>query len=391
MVIYVVEIFLNLIGRGFRRCFTDRWFLFDFTLVVTGAGYSWVLEPMMEDTESTSTSAMEQLFVLRLLRLLRLLRAVRGMRQVQMAWRLVMGMVTSANTMCATLGLLILMLFMFACVAVEVITKDQMLWAREEALMEESFSTLDRIILTLFQFVTLDSVAAIYLPLIRAKPVLLIFFVPIVMSISVVLMNLVTAVIVESALDRANEDKEVAKTQARKNISKLRPQIQTFFQTIDKSGHGQIHLEDVHEVRLDDLPKDIQPHIKVDNMEDLYWLLDEDCSGTVDEKQFVDGLVNLALDYSGKATIETTLMLKVLKLTKNLSNGCKDNNGAALNNPVSLGGVARSASTRKVSARTPSTTSLDAPKQKPFSTLFARETSPAEPSASPLGKSPLSI
>merc|ERR1712014_350863 len=78
-----------------------------------------------------------------------------------------------------------------------------------------------------------------------------------------------------------------------------------------------MRLEDVHNFRITDLPKDLQPHLKVETMEDLFRLLDVDCSGDVEEREFCEGLLGLALEYSGKASVETILMLKVLKLLTN--------------------------------------------------------------------------
>lgn len=52
------------------------------------------------------------------------------------------------------------------------------------------FGTLMQAILTLGQFVTLDSIAAVYYPLIMVRPWLLMYFLPVMVLISVGLMNL---------------------------------------------------------------------------------------------------------------------------------------------------------------------------------------------------------
>ena len=43
-----------------------------------------------------------------------------------------------------------------------------------------------------------DGIAAIYYPLIMAKPILLVYFLPLLLFLSIALMNLVTAVLVET-------------------------------------------------------------------------------------------------------------------------------------------------------------------------------------------------
>ena len=62
--------------------------------------------------------------------------------------------------------------------------------------------------ITLSQFVTQDSIAAIYSPLIKARPVLVLYFLALLFIVSIALMNLVTAVLVEGALEHARQEKE---------------------------------------------------------------------------------------------------------------------------------------------------------------------------------------
>ena len=60
-------------------------------------------------------------------------------------------------------------------------------------LVETNFFGLNRSLLTLLQFVTLDDIADVYFPLVLEKPYLCAFFFPILIFISIGLMNLVTA------------------------------------------------------------------------------------------------------------------------------------------------------------------------------------------------------
>ena len=66
--------------------------------------------------------------------------------------------------------------------------------------MERHFPELFVTMLSLVQFVTLDSIGSIYAPLVRKDPLLLIFFMLFILIVSIALMNLVTAVIVEGEL-----------------------------------------------------------------------------------------------------------------------------------------------------------------------------------------------
>lgn len=78
----------------------------------------------------------------------------------------------------------------------QVISKDATLAEQSqetEFIVTEYFDSLGKTVMTLMQFVTLDSLATIYFPLIVARPVLLCYFLPILVFVSIGLMNLVTA------------------------------------------------------------------------------------------------------------------------------------------------------------------------------------------------------
>ena len=118
-------------------------------------------------------------------------------------WRLVHGLLTSAETILAVTLLLLVCLFVAACVAVEVIAKDEDLRKYDQLTMfviDEYFSSLLIALMTLMQFVTMDSLATIYFPLIEARPYLVLFFLPLLIFISIGLMNLVTKCIQQSVV-----------------------------------------------------------------------------------------------------------------------------------------------------------------------------------------------
>jgi hypothetical protein len=75
-------------------------------------------------------------------------------------WRLVYGILTAGHTMLSVTCLVALWLFIFGCVAVEIITKDVDLRSNPEtqSIVQHAFGTLPRSILTLLQFVTMDSI-----------------------------------------------------------------------------------------------------------------------------------------------------------------------------------------------------------------------------------------
>merc|ERR1719343_560087 len=99
--------------------------------------------------------------------------------------------------------------------------------------------------LTLIQFVCLDSVGAIYRPLIVKDGFLICYFVGIILILPIVLMNLVTAVIVNSALEQALQDKEAMAIHEEQQKKKLVKELRKIFERADDDGSGQMSREEI--------------------------------------------------------------------------------------------------------------------------------------------------
>ena len=127
---------------------------------------------------------------------------------------LVRGLMHSAGTMCYTLFLIGILLYVFACLSFELITND--MESRSDpafdSLVEEFFPSIWDSFFTLARFINVDNTTEVLRPLILMNPPLALFFVVVVMVLSVSLMNLVTAIIVEGSLEQATEDRELART-----------------------------------------------------------------------------------------------------------------------------------------------------------------------------------
>ena len=62
--------------------------------------------------------------IIKLLRLSRLVRALRLVVQFRMLWQLIRGLYSTLNLMFNTVVLVMLLLYIFACLGLEIITKD---------------------------------------------------------------------------------------------------------------------------------------------------------------------------------------------------------------------------------------------------------------------------
>merc|ERR1712176_1272952 len=175
---------------------------------------------------------------------------------------------------------------MFACLGLEFITKDAELKSDPEinAFIDNYLSSVPRFMLTLLQFTTGDSLSGIYFNLIIAKPALVFYFVPLVLLITLTLMNIITAVIVENALESAAADKHFQEQEQMEKIKGLTPMIREVFKLIDNNGSGQITIEEIDAVDINQLPKEFLEYVEPESMVELFQMLDVDDSNEVTEE-----------------------------------------------------------------------------------------------------------
>eukprot|EP00439_Symbiodinium_sp_Y106_P065924 s447_g10.t1 len=300
VMIYILEFLVRLLAWGLRKCFSDPWCLLDFALVCVGV-LSLIAQPL-----GLQVKELESLLVVRSLRLVRLIRALRLLKQFRTVWRLVNGLLTSANAMVSTLVLVVLTLYIAACLGIEIITKDtDSCFAKDlnqqhtetGDIVGKYFGTLPSTLLTLASFVTLDSVAPIYFPLILHKPLLGLYFFFIILFVSIALMNLVTAVLVEGALENASADKELEKLDLQEKLKSQMPRLLQIFKDIDKDS-GRMKWQIIGRllmamVPVDVIPAELRAKSRVSSMQEVFEMLDVDGGGELTREEFVDGLLNL--------------------------------------------------------------------------------------------------
>mmetsp|Transcript_49922 Transcript_49922/g.117505 ORF Transcript_49922/g.117505 Transcript_49922/m.117505 type:complete len:547 (+) Transcript_49922:65-1705(+) len=316
LAIYTVELVLRLVGGGVR-ILTSWWFLLDAFLVTVGL-LALVVVPIVGSAEQDAAlSGIEKILVVRGLRLLRLVRALRMISHFKVMWRLVYSLLTAGQTMLSATALIMLSLFIFGCVSIEMIHSEPDLLKTEETatIVREHFGSLQRAIITLIQFVTLDSIAAVYYPLVQAKPYLLVIFAPMLIVISVGLMNLVTAVLVENALEVSANEQEEERNQLKKKVKRALPTLITTFNHLDRDESGFITREEIENVPIEILPSKVLENVSIDNMVDLFEMLDVEGNGRLEMDEFIGGLLNLVLLDVPLWSIQSQRMLGSIRTT----------------------------------------------------------------------------
>lgn len=311
LVIYIVELIIRLVANKWR-CFRDPWFIFDFVLVTVS------LLGQIIGAVASFPAVIQQVLILRALRLLRVIRALRMIKQMRAVWRLVSGLLTSCNTMMSTLALLSLVLYIFAVLGIEMIAKDDSLQADvvTNRIIQENFSSLWVIMMTLSQFVTMDSIASIYIPLIKKKPELSTYFVALVIIVSIALMNLVTAVLVEGALDHARQEKEEDVKLSNSKFREMIPQLQSLFESLDTDNSGELQKTEIEAAEREkraEIPADILDKASVASMTELFEKLDVDKSGSLKSAEFIEGCMNIFLL---EVPVRDLMMMKMIRLVR---------------------------------------------------------------------------
>jgi voltage-gated sodium channel len=321
--IYTAELLARFYAYGLS-CMRSGWVVFDFILVTMGLFATYMLDPLLKlsifDLSDDGGDAVGMLLVLRTFRLARLARTVRLLAQFKVLWMLVRGLLSSAGTMIYIFILFFLVLYVFACMGVELITKPQFALTDLEraanpeydAIVMNHWASINLSMLTLIMFSTVDSVGGIYIPMCKHNPGLVVYFVAFMLLVSICLMNLVTAVIVEGSFEQASQDKEVAKAHKAQIIAKMMPKLREMFATLDADGDGDITLEEFGNCD-EDTRDNLCELFNTDDLVELFEILDVDGGGSVSITEFCDEMTKLA---TSQLPMEQVRMLKQMSIIR---------------------------------------------------------------------------
>lgn len=225
---------------------------------------------------------------------------------------MVNGLLNSLQLMISVFMLLILSIYIFACLGVELITKDESLHedVQTKAIVDEYFSSLPLTMLTLIQFITLDSIGSIYFPIVRSKPRLILFFLPILMILPITLMNLVTAVLVEHGLENAQAETAEDNRNRARYIKKSVIELGELFEELDRDRNGLITPFELNMVPPDHVPKELLDVLFVDDLADIFMQLDVDGTGELSKDEFVNGILQMI---TRDTPMETLQIMKILQ------------------------------------------------------------------------------
>merc|ERR1719171_3505851 len=124
------------------------------------------------------------------------------------------------------------------------------------------------------------------------EPAIVLFMLPVMLVLFVGLMNLVTGVIVQRALQMAEVDREAELFHAQKKRAETIPRLRDLFASIDADGSGSLDLDEIIGA-----PPEVQQAlmelVKSDDVAELFNTIDQDGSGEIELEEFIQGLMKI--------------------------------------------------------------------------------------------------
>eukprot|EP00929_Paragymnodinium_shiwhaense_P012001 TRINITY_DN11851_c0_g1_i1.p1 TRINITY_DN11851_c0_g1~~TRINITY_DN11851_c0_g1_i1.p1 ORF type:complete len:613 (-),score=90.25 TRINITY_DN11851_c0_g1_i1:261-2099(-) len=293
--LYCVELALRYYAFGHHYCLRNGFVQLD-TLLVAMALVDMVLQELAA-ANAEGLQFLGGITFLRILRVVRIARAARLTVHARTLWLLITGLGHSAPTMFWTLVMITGISYAFALLGMELFPPRDLNTDTEfNEVAVRHFGSLTAAMITLLQVLTWDSMADIYRPMITRGdmmfPVVLLYFVAYILFVSIALMNLVTAVMVEGAMEQASSDKAFMEKIEEDRKRRMFPEIKEMFATIDVDGSGELTLQELRTAPAR-LKRKLMEIVGCWDWspEDIFQLIDYDGSDTLDVEEFLDGLL----------------------------------------------------------------------------------------------------
>ena len=270
---YMVELGLRLCaGQGRTRFW---WIILDLVLVIVGILALFI--PTALCFSHVCTYLQRYMLTVRLVRLLKLVRISKDERKFHPMWVLFDGICHAFPTILASTIFVVIVIAIFAGLLISLLHEDQGIMTDPvlAELVHRKFDSFPTALLSLVQFVSGDDLADMYYPLMLARPELSLIFMPLFVLVTIGLMNLVPAILLENAA-RQKEYKQITGQLRFQKLSKKLEKVLTA-DGVTEVSHGLLSTADITETlgdfKLDQLfnvlvrklcPDDDDPKLPVD-------------------------------------------------------------------------------------------------------------------------------
>lgn len=297
------------------RCMAERWFflrsrewgwnLFDSVVCLTAvveAAIQWYLLRGGE-SDARLRSIFRRLSMLRILRLLRVIRVARGLKFIRFIRELrmmVFSLTSSMRALAWSAVLITIMLMAFSVFFTDGVVaycrENNLDHAESTADMRHYFGRVSTSAISLFMAMTGGEDWGNLLHSLEALPAeYSALFLSFISFAVLALLNLVTAVFINAAMQRSQNDRELAVQQELENKEELVQIIQQVFMELDTDRSGSLTMEELEKHIEDDkiMAYLRSRQIDISQVKTLFTLLDTNQTGEVSMDEFVQGIVRL--------------------------------------------------------------------------------------------------
>lgn len=297
LVVYSIECALRLFIHG-KAFFKQRWNVFDLAIVCTGV-VGEILEIALGSAGSMTN--MEHFQILRSMRMLRLLRAARVIISFKELYSLICGLSSCLKTLFWAAGLVFLLLTMWSILSVEYMHPLIRELAEDGhyndcSFCADAFKDIMNANLTLFQIISGDGWGQLSRPLIANHPWTAVIIVCIIFTMVFGMLNLITAVIVDTAAQARERDvmhmakhKEHERNEAWASFAELCVRL-------DENNDGEISLSELKK-GIQEIPE-LNAYLSVlgvedDDLEMVFDMLDANQDGKITHQEFIRQLYKI--------------------------------------------------------------------------------------------------
>lgn len=300
--LFTVELLFRWVAEGFAGFFQTEdvsWNAFDVAVV----GFGWVdmlssLWPLLSSTPlMQNTSILRVMRVIRIVRVARVIRIMRFFRELRM---MIVALTGSLKSMVWVFAILMMLFFMFGISLTSGVTdlmNEENGWAKEEYRnLIDSFGTLESSILTLYMAMSGgQDWGDAYATLSALSPTHRFFFMVFVSFALFAVVNIVTGIFVDTALQCNSSDKEAVVQEELAAKEKYLERMRLAFEEMDANGTGLLSMDEFQR-KLDD--ERVQAYfnalkLDVSDASKLFMLLDYDQSGEIGIDEFLTGVHKL--------------------------------------------------------------------------------------------------
>ncbi|CAE8640011.1 unnamed protein product [Polarella glacialis] len=303
--LFTVELLLRIRDLGFSKFYptsaSNMWNFIDAVVVGFGILSTWIIPALILLGLSVDFTVARSLTALRAVRLLRLAHVVRKVEIFHEVSVLIRGLTDSLRVLFWTIIVIFFITYIFAVFGLTLLSKPILEISKSQTLspaqrleineLSEYLFGLGNMMSSLVQVLTLDAHSNIMRPTVKYIPWSWLYFYAYIAIAVFVLMNLVTAIIVENAVSNARNDEETQLRLRDQKKSHELVHLKALFTLMDADGDGTLSWDEF-ECSFSDPDicdkwrlMDIEP----DECQKLFRLLDTG-DGTIDTDEFFEGL-----------------------------------------------------------------------------------------------------